>query len=93
MKFRSQKESRIKLWILHTALHVELAWQHAKMPLQCLFTSAKVSQLAMLPQGKVERKERAEKMVAQMDAEGFGACTNIGSLVKQNVLKELVYPI
>ncbi len=44
-----------------------------------LFVSAKISQLAMLPQGKVERKERAEKMVAQMDAEGFGACTNTGA--------------
>lgn len=41
-----------------------------------LFVSAKVSQLALLPQGKVERKERVEKMVAQMDAEGFGNCTN-----------------
>jgi succinate dehydrogenase / fumarate reductase iron-sulfur subunit len=41
-----------------------------------LFVSAKVSQLALLPQGKPERKERVEKMVAQMDAEGFGACTN-----------------
>ena len=44
-----------------------------------LFTSAKISQLAMLPQGQVERKERAEKMIAQMDAEGFGACTNTGA--------------
>lgn len=44
-----------------------------------LFTSAKISQLAMLPQGKVERKARAEKMIAQMDAEGFGACTNTGA--------------
>ena len=41
-----------------------------------LFVSAKVSQLALLPQGKVERKNRVEKMVAQMDAEGFGNCTN-----------------
>lgn len=41
-----------------------------------LFVSAKVSQLALLPQGKPERKERVEKMVAQMDAEGFGSCTN-----------------
>jgi succinate dehydrogenase / fumarate reductase iron-sulfur subunit len=41
-----------------------------------LFVSAKISQLALLPQGQVERKERAEKMVAQMDAEGFGNCTN-----------------
>jgi succinate dehydrogenase / fumarate reductase iron-sulfur subunit len=41
-----------------------------------LFVSAKVSQLALLPQGKVEAKTRVEKMVAQMDAEGFGNCTN-----------------
>jgi succinate dehydrogenase / fumarate reductase iron-sulfur subunit len=44
-----------------------------------LFVSAKISQLALLPQGKVERKERAENMIAQMDAEGFGACTNTGA--------------
>ncbi|PTB91638.1 succinate dehydrogenase/fumarate reductase iron-sulfur subunit, partial [Marivirga lumbricoides] len=44
-----------------------------------LFVSAKISQLSMLPQGQVERDERAEKMVAQMDAEGFGACTNTGA--------------
>ena len=41
-----------------------------------LFVSAKISQLALLPQGQVERRIRAEKMVAQMDAEGFGACSN-----------------
>ena len=44
-----------------------------------LFVSAKISQLALLPQGQAERKIRAEKMVAQMDAEGFGACTNTGA--------------
>ena len=44
-----------------------------------LFVSAKVSQLALLPQGQPERKMRAERMVAQMDAEGFGACTNTGA--------------
>ena len=44
-----------------------------------LFVSAKVSQFALLPQGKPERKERVEKMVARMDAEGFGACTNTGA--------------
>ncbi|TKB27350.1 succinate dehydrogenase/fumarate reductase iron-sulfur subunit [Desulfopila sp. IMCC35006] len=41
-----------------------------------LFTSAKISQLCLLPQGQVERKERALAMVAQMDKEGFGNCTN-----------------
>ncbi|WP_199539402.1 succinate dehydrogenase/fumarate reductase iron-sulfur subunit [Dyadobacter luteus] len=44
-----------------------------------LFVSAKISQLALLPQGQAERSMRAEKMVAQMDAEGFGACTNTGA--------------
>ena len=44
-----------------------------------LFVSAKVSQFALLPQGKVEAKERVENMVAQMDEEGFGACTNTGA--------------
>lgn len=41
-----------------------------------LFTSAKVSQLALLPQGAPERNQRVLKMVAQMDKEGFGSCTN-----------------
>ncbi len=44
-----------------------------------LFVSAKVSQLALLPQGQVERKTRVENMVAQMDKEGFGSCTNTGA--------------
>lgn len=44
-----------------------------------LFVSAKISQLALLPQGAPEREERALSMVAQMDAEGFGACTNTGA--------------
>jgi len=41
-----------------------------------LFTSAKVSHLALLPQGRPERERRVLKMVAVMDAEGFGNCTN-----------------
>jgi len=44
-----------------------------------LFVSAKVSQFAMLPQGKIEAHQRVENMVAQMDAEGFGNCTNTGA--------------
>ena len=44
-----------------------------------LFVSAKISQLALLPQGQVERRERVLKMVAQMDEEGFGNCTNTGA--------------
>jgi succinate dehydrogenase / fumarate reductase iron-sulfur subunit len=41
-----------------------------------LFVSAKVSHLAYLPQGQVERKTRVKKMIQAMDAEGFGNCTN-----------------
>jgi succinate dehydrogenase / fumarate reductase, iron-sulfur subunit len=44
-----------------------------------LFVAAKVSQLALLPQGQVERKERVLNMVKQMDIEGFGNCTNTGA--------------
>jgi succinate dehydrogenase / fumarate reductase iron-sulfur subunit len=44
-----------------------------------LFVSAKVSQLALLPQGKVEAKERVQNMVNRMDLEGFGNCTNTGA--------------
>ena len=43
-----------------------------------LFTAAKVSQFALLPQGQPERLRRVRRMVAQMDAEGFGSCTNHG---------------
>jgi succinate dehydrogenase / fumarate reductase, iron-sulfur subunit len=43
-----------------------------------LFTAAKVSHLALLPQGRPERTERVRRMVARMDAEGFGSCTNHG---------------
>lgn len=44
-----------------------------------LFVSAKVSQFAVLPQGKLEAKERAKRMVAKMDELGFGNCTNTGA--------------
>ncbi len=44
-----------------------------------LFTSAKVSQFALLPQGEVEATERVLNMVKQMDLEGFGNCTNTGA--------------
>jgi len=44
-----------------------------------LFTSAKVSHLGLLPQGKVENTSRVKNMVAQMDKEGFGMCSNIGA--------------
>ncbi len=48
-----------------------------------LFVSAKISQLALLPQGQVEREKRALAMVEQMDKEGFGACTNTGACAEE----------
>jgi succinate dehydrogenase / fumarate reductase iron-sulfur subunit len=44
-----------------------------------LFVAAKVSQLALLPQGKAEAAQRAKAMVAKMDELGFGNCTNTGA--------------
>src|SRR4051812_14961855 len=44
-----------------------------------LFVAAKISQLALLPQGQVERISRAKNMVNQMDEEGFGNCSNTGA--------------
>lgn len=44
-----------------------------------LFVSAKVSHLALLPQGQVERQRRVQSMIAQMEKEGFGYCSNTGA--------------
>ena len=43
-----------------------------------LFTAAKIRHLALMPQGQPERMHRVQRMVEQMDLEGFGNCTNIG---------------
>ncbi len=48
-----------------------------------LFVSAKVSQFALLPQGKIEAKERVQSMVKKMDELGFGNCTNTGACEAQ----------
>ncbi len=44
-----------------------------------LFTSAKITHLGLLPQGAVESEKRSQSMVAQMDKEGFGMCSNVGA--------------
>ena len=44
-----------------------------------LFVGAKISHLALLPQGSPERKTRVTDMIAQMDKEGFGSCTSTGA--------------
>jgi len=48
-----------------------------------LFVSAKVSQMALLPQGKVEAADRVTNMVNQMDLEGFGNCSNVGACAEE----------
>lgn len=48
-----------------------------------LFVGAKITHLAKLPQGQIESTDRVQKMVAQMDEEGFGACTNTQSCVAE----------
>ena len=48
-----------------------------------LFVSAKVSQFALLPQGKVEAARRVRSMVSKMDELGFGNCTNTGACAAQ----------
>jgi succinate dehydrogenase / fumarate reductase iron-sulfur subunit len=48
-----------------------------------LFTSAMVSHLSLMPQGKPERARRVEAMVDQMDAEGFGNCSNVGACTEE----------
>jgi succinate dehydrogenase / fumarate reductase iron-sulfur subunit len=44
-----------------------------------LFVSARISQFALLPQGRVEAKERVRSMVEKMDEVGFGSCSNTGA--------------
>ena len=48
-----------------------------------LFVAAKVSHLALLPQGQPERAGRVQRMVAQMDKEGFGYCSNTYACEKE----------
>jgi succinate dehydrogenase / fumarate reductase iron-sulfur subunit len=48
-----------------------------------LFVSAKISQYALLPQGKPEAKERVRAMIAEMDKQGFGTCSNTGACEAQ----------
>jgi succinate dehydrogenase / fumarate reductase iron-sulfur subunit len=48
-----------------------------------LFVSAKVSQFALIPQGRTEAKERVRAMIAEMDKQGFGSCSNTGACEAQ----------
>jgi ferredoxin len=86
-EFECHNFSRIPFHVLHfTFQHpistfcFDVLTLHAhKNASAMLFVSAKVSHLGRLPQGKWEQDRRVSNMVKQMDAEGFGNCTNIGA--------------
>ena len=70
------KESADKAFDAATCIGCGACVAACKNASAMLFVGAKVSQFALLPQGQPERKQRVQSMVAQMDAEGFGDCTN-----------------
>lgn len=74
-----QKEMADKAFNAATCIGCGACVAACKNASAMLFTSAKVSQFALLPQGRVEAIERVENMVRQMDLEGFGNCTNTGA--------------
>ncbi len=74
-----EKENADKAFDAATCIGCGACVASCKNASAMLFVSAKVSQLALLPQGDPERKSRALNMVNQMDEEGFGNCTNTGA--------------
>ena len=74
-----EKESADKAFDAATCIGCGACVATCKNSSAMLFVSAKVSQFALLPQGKVEATDRVLNMVKQMDLEGFGNCTNTGS--------------
>ncbi|MEZ5003883.1 MAG: succinate dehydrogenase/fumarate reductase iron-sulfur subunit [Chitinophagales bacterium] len=74
-----QKEKADKAFDAATCIGCGACVATCKNSSAMLFVSAKVSQLALLPQGEVEAEQRVLNMVHQMDKEGFGNCTNTGA--------------
>ena len=74
-----EKESADKAFDAATCIGCGACVATCKNSSAMLFVSAKVSQFALLPQGKVEATDRVLNMVKQMDLEGFGNCTNTGA--------------
>ena len=74
-----EKESADKAFDAATCIGCGACVASCKNSSAMLFVSAKVSQFALLPQGKVEATDRVLNMVKQMDLEGFGNCTNTGA--------------
>ena len=74
-----EKENADKAFDAATCIGCGACVASCKNSSAMLFVSAKVSQYALLPQGKVEATDRVLNMVKQMDEEGFGNCTNTGA--------------
>ena len=74
-----EKENADKSFAAATCIGCGACVAACKNASAMLFTSAKVSQFALLPQGQVEAADRVQNMVRQMDLEGFGNCTNTGA--------------
>lgn len=74
-----QKENADEAFAAATCIGCGACVASCKNASAMLFTSAKVSHMALLPQGQIERENRVLNMVSQMDAEGFGACSNTGA--------------
>ena len=74
-----EKENADKAFDAATCIGCGACVASCKNASAMLFVSAKVSQYALLPQGKVEATDRVLNMVKQMDEEGFGNCTNTGA--------------
>ena len=74
-----EKENADKAFDAATCIGCGACVASCKNSSAMLFVSAKVSQFSLLPQGKVEAKNRVLNMVNQMDDEGFGNCTNTGA--------------
>ena len=79
----SEGSGRPVRWMPRLASGAAPAWRLARMPSAALFTGAKIAHLGLLPQGQPERDMRAIRMVAQVNDEMFGKCTNIGECTRR----------
>ena len=79
MLFQFQNKMQIYLWMLQLVLVVELVWLLVKIHLQCCLFLQKFLNLHCYLKEELKLTERVINMVAQMDEEGFGNCTNTGA--------------
>jgi succinate dehydrogenase / fumarate reductase iron-sulfur subunit len=76
IQYPSKKIRPVKQWMPAACIGCGACVAACPNASAMLFTAAKVSHLALMPQGEIENKRRVQSMVAQMDKEGFGKCSN-----------------